>query len=438
MDPATYDLVVQLGIALGLGLLVGLQRQYAESGLAGLRTFPLVTVLGTITAVLDRQLSAGGWVVAAAFLALTVQVAVANMARVRGDKSDAKPDFGLTTEAAILLMFALGAFVVGGDRVVAVVVGVAVAVLLQFKGELHGIVARLGADDLRAIMTFALISGIVLPLLPNQSYGPWDVFNPFQTWLVVVLIVGMSLAGYIVYKFFGANAGIVLGGILGGAISSTATTVSYARRTASAPDSARMSLVVILIASTVVYARVLIEISVVAPLQFAAMSVPIFILMAAGAVVAAGAWLMVRRQTAELPPQSNPTELRSALLFAAIYTTVLFALAAAREYVGQSGLVAVAAISGLTDMDAITISVSRLARAGPESGGVHPFDGALLIVVAAVANLAFKTGIVAVTAHRRLTWMLAAAFVLKLLVAFLGGLAYYGLVHGFAWPGGPR
>jgi uncharacterized membrane protein (DUF4010 family) len=438
MDPATYDLVVQLGIALGLGLLVGLQRQYAESGLAGLRTFPLVTVLGTITAVLDRQLSAGGWVVAAAFLALTVQVAVANMARVRGDKSDAKPDFGLTTEAAILLMFALGAFVVGGDRVVAVVVGVAVAVLLQFKGELHGIVARLGADDLRAIMTFALISGIVLPLLPNQSYGPWDVFNPFQTWLVVVLIVGMSLAGYIVYKFFGANAGIVLGGILGGAISSTATTVSYARRTASAPDSARMSLVVILIASTVVYARVLIEISVVAPLQFAAMSVPIFILMAAGAVVAAGAWLMVRRQTAELPPQSNPTELRSALLFAAIYTTVLFALAAAREYVGQSGLVAVAAISGLTDMDAITISVSRLARAGPESGGVHPFDGALLIVVAAVANLAFKTGIVAVTAHRRLTWMLAAAFVLTLLVAFLGGLAYYGLVHGFAWPGGPR
>ena len=154
---------------------------------------------------------------------------------------------------------------------VAIAVGGGVAVLLQFKPELHGIAQKLGDDDLRAIMQFVLITCIILPVLPNQNYGPDSLLpaSPTPTpdrstcstrceiWLMVVLIVGLSLGGYIIYKFFGRNAGILLGGILGGAISSTATTVSYARGTRDDPLGARTASIVIMIASTVMYVRML-------------------------------------------------------------------------------------------------------------------------------------------------------------------------------------
>ena len=176
-----------------------------------------------------------------------------------GDSPFAASHHGTTTDVAMLLMFAVGVFIVVGSIPVAIAVGGGVAVLLQFKPELHRIAQRLGDEDLRAIMQFVLITCIILPVLPNHNYGPGrfihpgkpiaalDVLNPWQIWLMVVLVVGLSLTGYIVYKFFGRNAGILLGGILGGAISSTATTVSYAsdarrsrRRTAPPRSSSRL------------------------------------------------------------------------------------------------------------------------------------------------------------------------------------------------------
>ena len=137
----------------------------------------------------------------------------------------------------MLLMFAVGAYVVVGYPGVAIVIGGGVAVLLQFKGQLHGLVAGLGDNDLKAIMQLALISLVILPVLPDTTYGPYAVLNPRNIWLMVVLIVGISLGGYVVYKFWGNQAGIVLSGILGGVISSTATTVSYAKRAAETPKS---------------------------------------------------------------------------------------------------------------------------------------------------------------------------------------------------------
>jgi len=268
MDPAVQKLFEQLAIATALGLLVGLQREYAAAPLAGLRTFPLVAVLGAVAAIVDRTLEAHGWIVAAALVAIVAVAAVGTWINARNDSGDRG---GITTEVAILLMFALGAYVMVGDRTVAIAVGAGMAVLLQFKPELHGIAARLGGDDLRAIMQFVLITFIVLPILPTElptetlRQPPWNVLNPQEIWLMAVLIVGISLGGYIIYKFFGENAGTVLGGILGGAISSTATTMSYARRAAAGPNGARPAALAIMIASTMVYARVLIEILVVAP-----------------------------------------------------------------------------------------------------------------------------------------------------------------------------
>jgi len=214
------SIVFQLAIALGLGLLVGLQREHVTKRLGGVRTFPLVTMLGAISGLLAQ--SFGGWMVAAGLLALTGIIVIGDLAELREDKLDP----GVTTEVAMLLMFVIGAYLVVGRREVAIALGGAVAVLLQFKGELHGIARKLGEDDLRAIMQFVLISCIILPVLPDKTYGPYAVINPRNIWLMIVLIVGLSLSGYIAYKFFGSKVGVVLSGILGGLISSTATTVS--------------------------------------------------------------------------------------------------------------------------------------------------------------------------------------------------------------------
>lgn len=421
MNESTRLIFEQLGISLVLGLLVGLQRQHRQSLIAGLRTFPLITVLGTLAALFDQQLATGGWMTPAGFLGLTAVVAVSMIYEMRRENTDP----GITTEAAILVMYLVGAYVVLGDRIVALAIGAGVAVLLQFKGELHGIAARLGDEDLRAIMTFALISCIVLPVLPNRTYDlvpPLDVLNPFEIWMMVVLMVGISLGGYLAYKFLGTRRGVLLGGLLGGAISSTATTLTYARRSQEGQEISRLATVVIVIASTVVYGRVILEICVVAPGHWQSLVPPIACMMAASALAAAVVWLRLPRSSEEMPAQHNPTELRSALVFAGLYAGVLLALAAAKTYLGGQGLYAVAVLSGLTDMDAITLSTSRLVGIAPEQGGIATTQAWRLIVLATIANLAFKWAMCLVIGQRSLAWSVGALFAVPIAV---GGLLFW-------------
>jgi uncharacterized membrane protein (DUF4010 family) len=217
-----WDLFQRLGIALGLGLIVGLQRERSGSPLGGFRTFPLVTLLGGLSGLLGG--TSGGWVVAAAWLSLAVVIAV-------GHVENPQEKGGITTEIAMLLMFAVGAYCLSGHVAVATAVGGTVAVLLHLKPQMHSLAKRLADPDFQAIMQFVLITFVFLPILPDKGYGPFDVLNPFKIGLMVVLIVGISLGGYIIYKLLGANAGTLAGGVLGGLISSTATTVSYSRRT---------------------------------------------------------------------------------------------------------------------------------------------------------------------------------------------------------------
>lgn len=406
VDPATLDLFERLGISLLLGFLVGLQRQRAASKLAGLRTFPLITLLGTLSAVIDEQLGASGWFAAATMLGATAVVLVTHAHRLRNEE----PHVGMTSVAAVLLMFAVGAYLAVGIRSVAIAIGTGVAVLLQFKPELHRLAARFGDEDMRAIMQFALLTCIVLPVLPNAYYGPFSVLNPFNIWMMVVLIVGISLGGYIAYKFFGRQAGVVLSGLLGGAISSTATTVSYARRTNTGPAVERLAAAVIMIASTVVFLRVIIEVLVVAPSFAVQLCLPIAIIFCAAALASMAAWMTLRSLPDEMPRQSNPSELMSALVFAALYAGVLFGLAAAQHYLGGGGLYAVAAVSGLTDMDAITLSTAHLVQDGADGGGISARVGWRLLVVAAISNLVFKCLIVALAGRRQLLWRVALLF----------------------------
>ncbi|MGO8692003.1 MAG: MgtC/SapB family protein [Thermoguttaceae bacterium] len=413
----------QLGISLLLGLLVGLQREHAAAGAAGLRTFPLISVLGTVSALLAAQF--GGWIVAAGLLGIVAVLVTGHLNRPAGTEAGR----GTTTDVAMLLMFAVGALLVMGpaEMKVAVAVGGGVAVLLQFKPELHGIARRLGDEDLKAIMQFVLITCIVLPLLPNRrlalplppGYAALDVLNPFEIWLMVVLIVGLGLGGYIFYKFFGRDAGTLLGGVLGGAISSTATTISYARGARDGAGAARAAAVVIMIASTVSCLRVLAAVAVVAPKFLLTVAAPVGVLMVLTLAPALGMWLWHRRQPASAPEHQNPTQLRSAIVFGVMYAVVLLALAGAQKFAGGHGLYAVAGLSGLTEMDAITLSTARMSLGDLLVAGI----GWRLIVIAVMANMVSKTVLAGLLGGFRLLGEMALLFA----AAMAGGAAMLAL-----------
>lgn len=392
------DIFIRLAVALGLGLLVGLQRERTDSAIAGIRTFALITLLGAIAAQLGKAF--GGWVVAVGLLCAAGLVLSGNL--VRMPKGQAEP--GQTTEFAALVMYGVGAWVVAGSMAVPIVIGGMVAVLLHLRDPLHRFVQKIGEDDLKAIMQFVLISLVVLPVLPDREMGPYDVLNPFQIWWMVVLIVGLSLAGYVAYKILGANAGAALGGVLGGMVSSTATTASYARRTREEPEGGRLAAMVVMIASTVVYVRILVEVAAVAPGHLRTLGPPLGAMLGLALVLSAAVWFLGRKKGAELPQQENPAELKSALLFGVLYAAVLLAVAFARQRFGTAGLYTVAALSGLTDMDAITLSTSRLVQGAKLS----PETGWRAILLASLSNLLFKAGIVAVLGSRGLLgWVLA-------------------------------
>jgi len=410
MEPLTT-----LGVSLGLGLLIGLQRERTDNRLGGIRTFPIVSLFGTLCAWLAQAY--GGWVVAAGLVAVFGIGAVHNALVARQPESD----HGQTTEVAALLTFALGACLVAVDPTLSIVGAGVLVILLHLKEPMHLFVAKMGRQDMTAIMQLVVISLIVLPLLPDRAYGPYQVLNPFDIWRMVVLIVSISLAGYVVYKFLDPKAGTLLGGLLGGLISSTATTVSYARRARAALQGADLAILAILAASSVAFVRVMIEISVVAPGHTGALLPPIAAMLCCMILVTSAACFHPRPAQNEIPSPSNPAELKTALIFAAIYALVLFAIAAVKNHFGETALYGVALISGLTDMDAITLSVSRMVSEGRLGSG----EGWRLILTASLSNLVFKGLVAGFLGGYRLGLRLALYFGL----ALAGGLAILWL-----WP----
>jgi uncharacterized membrane protein (DUF4010 family) len=405
------DLVVvqKLALALGLGLLVGLQREWSAHALAGIRTFALITVLGAFLALLSE--SVGGWLVVVGLVAVTVSITTGTLIHYLASKEVP----GLTTEVAALVMYAVGVALGYGQFAVGLTVGGGVAVLLQWKQPLHALVGRFGETDIRAIFQLVLIALVILPVLPDQAYGPYGVLNPFEIWLMVVLIVGISVGGYIAYKFLGARAGTLLGAVLGGLISSTAATVSYSRRSRHVPDTATMASCVIMIASTIVFGRVLFEIAVVAPEILPRVVPPLAVMVLAMLLISAALYRMRGPQADQIPLDEDPSQLKAAIVFGLLYAAVLFAVAAVRENFDERGLYAVAALSGLTDMDAITLSTAQLIKRQELTVDV----GWRMILIGALSNLIFKGAAVAVLGHRRLLLRVAAAFGISLLVGIL-------------------
>lgn len=384
-----YSDLYTLGITLGLGFLVGFQRQRDQKEMAGIRTFSLITILGAILALIERETD-NVWLLPIVGIGLVGLMVSSTFIKSRS--GDHEP--GITTEVAALLMYVIGAYLVLGNQWIGVIVGGGVAFLLYLKTRLHSWVFDLEDKDVRAIMTFAAISLIILPILPDETYGPYDVLNPHEIWLIVVLIVGISVLGYFLYKIIGKNAGVISNGILGGLISSTATTVSYSRMAKQSKNIGSLAAFVILTASAVSFGRIIVEIGIVAPAQLGSIALPIAVVGMIMVILSAGLFILIKRNKsdAKVPEPENPAQFKSALTFGLLYGLILLGVAFVKTELGNDALYIVAVVSGLTDVDAITLSLSQLMK----KGSLETSLGWQLIILAGLSNMLFK-GVMAIT-----------------------------------------
>jgi uncharacterized membrane protein (DUF4010 family) len=328
---------------------------------------------------------------------------MANVLRLESGEHDP----GMTTEVAILVMYSIGVALTRDLVLEAIMATAALAVLLHWKDPLHTFAERIGADEFAALMRLVLIGLVVLPALPNRDFGPFDVLNPFEIWLMVVLIVGISMAGYVAFRLLGPRTGAIAAGFLGGLISSTATTVSYARRSRSDSRRSSAAVLVVVLASAIVFARVLLEVAIVAPGDLVATIGPLGTMLAAMLAIAAGLYALgISSADLEIDDQEPPSDLKVAVIFGLLYAVVLLAVAFADDRLGRQGLYAVAAIAGLTDLSAITLSTANLMHADQLDVGT----AWRMILVAGMSNIVFKGGVVLVLGSRAMRGRIVLAF----------------------------
>src|SRR5262247_4561342 len=379
------DLALRFSAALGLGLLLGLERERkrdAELLFGGVRTFALIALLGAIGAFLERDLNQG-WLLLAAFIALSALVVVSYaMTAARGE-------LGITTEITALVAFIVGALC-GWDRVgVASVTTVVCLLLLTLKDSLHRLARRVELADVEATLQFAVISVIILPLLPNKMFGPapLNVINPYKIWLMVVLIAGLNFLGYVLVKVLGNEHGLLATGVLGGLVSSTAVTLTFSQRSRQEPGMSSACVLAIVAAWTIMFLRVLVMVGLVTASLAAVLCLPLGLMAAAGAIVSLVLWRRSRsRETGVVTAGANPFELGEAIKFGFLFGIVTVVAKAAEVYMGEMGLYLAGALAGLTDVDAISLSMANLAAADAASLSV----AGRTVVIAVVSNTLLK------------------------------------------------
>ncbi len=378
-------------ISLALGFLIGLERERRPNPKAGVRTFSITALLGTLAALLADK-AASPWILVAAFAGVAAFITSAYWRR-----DEAEP--GTTTQVALLVCFGLGAMVWYGEATLAIMLAIVTTMLLYFKTEIEDVSRSLTRRDLVSVLQFAVVTFIVLPVLPNRGFGPYDALNPYQIWLMVVLVSGISLAGYVALRLLGQRHGAPLLGLMGGLVSSTATTLVYARHSRTHADLTRFAALVILLANLMVMVRLLVVTAVLAPALLPPLAAVLGTGLALGILVMLAQWRhLTASGEAVIPEIKNPTELRTALTFAALYALVLLLAAWLADSAGAAGLYAVAAVSGLTDVDALTLSTLRLL----DLARIAATEAIAAITIAFLANLAFKFGLIAAVGGRAL------------------------------------
>ncbi len=418
MNP-TLTQIVSFALSAGIGLLVGLERERKPSAKAGVRTFALIAVLGSLAALLTEA-TGSAWALGAGAVCVTGALVAAYLQ----DRESIHDDSGTTTVMAAIAVFFLGAVNYYGYNILAVALGVGMTALLYFKAELEGFSQKLTGQDIRSMLQFAVLTAVILPLLPDRSFGPYGVLNPFQIWMMVVLVAAVGLAGYVAWRLTLGRHGLLLTGVLGGVVSSTATTLVYARHAAAGTQPVAAALLVILLANATMLARVLVLVGVVAP-----SSLPLALLVIVPALLVAVAGVAWRWASASAAPPAgeaafrNPTQLRTALGFGAIYAVILLLAAWANDLLGSRGLMALAAVSGLTDVDAITLSSMRLL----DNGALTQATALSAVGVAVASNLIFKAVVAASAGGHLMRWAVVRAFSGPLLALAAGLWALHTL-----------
>lgn len=384
-----FTLAQDFGTALLLGGLLGIEREKRNTrsgfGHAGLRSFILLSQLGALGGFLSRELQSP-WILAATLLAATALVLSGYFVTARKHPDST----GLTTEIAAVVTCLLGALVVCGYRELGIGLGVVTAAVLAYKQPLHDIVGRIGWEDVLAGLRLLLATFIVLPLLPDEAIDPWGAINPQKLWLLVLLISGLSLVGYVVTRWLGPGRGIAVTAAAGGLASSTAVTLTFVKQSHEPKVAPRQLAGGILLAWTVMFGRVVVAASVVAPAMLGALIVPFGAMLLASAASAAACLLLHRRAAAAAGDVEikNPFSLWAASKFALLFAVVQLLLVLGQQYLPQSGIYTIAALAGLTDVDAITLSMAQQVRSDAEMVPI----AVAAIVIAAVANTLVKAG----------------------------------------------
>lgn len=411
----TGSVLLAFVAAAGLGAVIGLERQihrhHTEDVSAGVRTYALFGLWGAATGFFADTYGAAAFVVGAGAFAALIVASYVMFAL--GTK-----DWGTTSEFAGLGAFAVGVLVWNDQVIVAGAVAIGIAALLRAKEWLHGLTSKFSDEDVRAVLQFAVLTAVVLPLLPDQDYGPFEAFNPRRVWLMVVFVAAIGLAGYVALRLKGER-GLGVTGLLGGLVSSTAVTLGFSRMSKDQPRLRTALAAGIIAASGLMYARVLVEAFVFAPGMARKLAVPLgglFVLVEGAAIywwtrpletTAAGSGIKLQ----------NPVTLKSALQFAALYAAVVFVAKVMIDGASEAALSVVGAVSGINDVDAITLAMAdEVARRG-----LDPIYGARAVLAAVVVNTLVKTGMAVVLGSKSLGR--AVAFTL-IPAALLGAVAW--------------
>lgn len=415
----------KLAIALALGLLIGLERSWSgtrwepqakilrcaeisDRRIAGIRTFGLIALFGALTALTGTTFPLFPPLAFLGLVALLTAMAVLEAHHIR--------DFGITTPVAALITFLLGVWVAWGQITVATTVAVTTTILLSVKRPLHRWVENLTDEELYAVLKLLLISVVLLPILPRQPIDPWRALNPYEIWWMVVLISGISFVGYFAIKIAGPRRGLVTTGLLGGLTSSTAVTLSFSRLAQKSPRLAPLLAASILAACSTMFPRVVFIVAVVAPELGERLMLPLL----TAAVVGYGAalWLFnhstdEKRGEGQLVLR-NPFEFGEALKFGLFLILILWLAKVLEQKFGHAGLFAVAALSGVSDVDAISLSVAHLSRIELDLQTARQ-----AILLAAGVNTFVKGAIALIIGGARLARFLLPIFALQIAAASL-------------------
>lgn len=384
-----HEPVESLVLSACLGALTGLIRQWETQQeaaqareFAGLRSFTLVSMLGCLAAFIAEANAPGTFVASFAALALLLAASLVSRAP--------DPSRGYTTPVAALLTFLVGALVFWGERQAAVVTSALTMILVGLKQPIHAWTRRFTASDLRSALQFVAITGVILPLVPDRTLDPYGAFNPRSAWLMVVLISGIGFLGFLLMRLLGSTAGITLTGLVGGLASSTATTLAFSRRSRETPGESDTCALAVVLACNVMLVRVLVVVGALHLPTARNLLLPLVIMVIPGLVYAGWMWLRPRHASGpvDTPLVRNPLSLSTAIQFGLLYAGVKLALKLASGLGADRSIVVVSAVAGLTDVDAIAVSLSEGAR----DGSVGPGLASVAVVTGCIANTLLKAG----------------------------------------------